>query len=142
MELLLAHSSYPITADRLQDLLTLPRRPEGAVASVRSPRRRTSRRVTPDELEAMVTAYRSGQTLTQIAAEHHRSKNGVSAALKRAGVQVRYNLLGDADVAEAARLYESGLSLAEVGARFEVDASTVHRAFVRAGIATRPRRGQ
>jgi hypothetical protein len=96
----------------------------------------------PDELAVIVSAYRSGSTLTQIAVDHGRSKNGISAALKRAGINVRYNLLTPDQVADAARLYDAGLSLVALGAHFEVDASTVRRAFVRAGIATRPRPGR
>ena len=62
----------------------------------------------------------------------------VSAILERHGVQRRYNLLETEAVAEAARLYEAGWSLARLADRFGVTAKTVHNAFIKAGVPRRP----
>jgi len=42
---------------------------------------------------------------------------------------------------EAAELYATGLSLADVANRFGIDAQTVANRFRRAGVTVRPRRG-
>lgn len=47
----------------------------------------------------------------------------------------------DVDVREAAQLYVAGNSLAALGAKFDVDAGTVRRELLRAGIQMRLRRG-
>ena len=44
-------------------------------------------------------------------------------------------------VQEAGRLYETGLSLKNVAASFNVNETTIRKAFTGAGIRVRPRRG-
>ncbi len=63
----------------------------------------------------------------------HLERNGVS---RRPSTRK----LTDDDVAMAAAAYAVGDSLATVGARLDVNASTVARAFRRAGLPIRPRR--
>jgi hypothetical protein len=62
----------------------------------------------------------------------------VAVILERHGVQRRYNLLDTRAIAEAARLYEAGWSLARLADHFGVTARTVQNAFVKAGIPRRP----
>jgi len=45
------------------------------------------------------------------------------------------------DATEATALYASGLSLAAIGERFQVDRTTVGNALRRLGVQLRPRRG-
>ncbi len=63
--------------------------------------------------------------------------------LAEAGVSRRPNVrkLTDDHAAEAARLYATGLSLANVAEHFDVGADTIRRELTAAGIALRPRRG-
>jgi hypothetical protein len=62
----------------------------------------------------------------------------VSSILERQGIRRRYNLLDADAVAEAARLYETGWSLARLADHFGVAARTVQNHFVKAGIPRRP----
>ena len=64
--------------------------------------------------------------------------------LEREGIPRRpcTRRLTDEDVDAAGRYYAAGESLAIVAQRYDVDARTIDREFKRAGIPTRPRRGQ
>jgi hypothetical protein len=61
----------------------------------------------------------------------------VSAILDRHGIRRRYNLLDADAIAEAARLYESGWSLARLADHFGVAARTVQNGLVKAGVPRR-----
>jgi DNA-binding CsgD family transcriptional regulator len=101
------------------------------------------RRLTRSEIEEVVTGYRSGRSLADLAREfgiHHRT---VADHLERLGIARRVNLpkMSPADVYRAAARYRAGESLATVGEALSVDASTVQRALRRAGVTIRPRPG-
>jgi transposase len=68
----------------------------------------------------------------------------VLAHLDRNGVPRRQTApkLSAKDVARAADLYRDGLSLAAIGHRFGVNASTVGKALRRVDVQIRPRRGR
>jgi DNA-binding CsgD family transcriptional regulator len=63
--------------------------------------------------------------------------------LKRAGIarMPHVRKLTDELVQEAGRLYETGLSLKNVAARFNVNETTIRNEFTHAGMQVRPRRG-
>ena len=92
----------------------------------------------------MIAAYGSGQTLNEVAVAFGLHRQTVTDHLERRGVPRRVNVrkLTPRDIAIGARLYESGDSLATVARALNVDATTVRRELVRAGVAIRPRRGQ
>ena len=101
------------------------------------------RRLGETELASLVADYLTGQTVRQLIRAYRINHSTVIGHLQRQGVHVVRNgpRLSDTQVAEAALLYASGLSLATVASTFTVDACTVRRAFIRAGVARRPRRG-
>jgi DNA-binding CsgD family transcriptional regulator len=101
------------------------------------------RRLTRSEIEEVVSGYRSGRSLADLAREfgiHHRT---VADHLEWLGIARRVNLpkMSPADVYRAAARYRAGGSLATVGEALNVDASTVQRALRRAGVTIRPRPG-
>lgn len=99
--------------------------------------------MTDDEVDQLVAGYEAGQSLPELANNcgiHHRT---VAAHLEQRGVPRRANLrkLSETDVADAARRYTAGDSLAAVSKHHGVNAETVRRALIRAGVAIRPRFG-
>ena len=82
--------------------------------------------------------YQAGESANLLAGELGVHRTTIVGHLKRRDVATRYRIIAEADLAEAARLYEQGWSLARVGEGFGVGARTVMDAFRAAGIATRP----
>jgi lambda repressor-like predicted transcriptional regulator len=105
--------------------------------------RAIQRRLRAAEIDDLVTLYRAGRSLADLADNygvHHRT---VAAHLEQRGIQRRLNLpkMSEQDISDASRRYRAGDSLATVGKTHGVDAATVRRALVRAGVKIRPRRG-
>ncbi len=85
----------------------------------------------------VVADYKAGKTVYELAVEHSCHRTTISAVLKRRGVVLRGATPTAEQVTEMIRLYESGLSLAKVGQRFGVHASTVLAHLRNASIPTR-----
>ena len=79
----------------------------------------------------------AGEPATALAKELGVHRATVFSLLRRAGVQTRYRILSDEDVAAARNMYESGQSLAAIGEHFGVADRTLLNAFRRLGIPTR-----
>jgi hypothetical protein len=82
-------------------------------------------------------------SVAQLVARFNVNRTTVLAHLDRNSVPRRQTgpKLSAEDVAQAAGLYRDGLSLAAIGQRFRVNASTVGKALRRADVQIRPRRG-
>lgn len=65
----------------------------------------------------MVERYESGATVYDLAREFGVHRTTISERLKASGVSLRFQPPGEQVVVEMVKLYESGLSLAAVGAR-------------------------
>lgn len=74
---------------------------------------------------AVVATYQAGKTINAVAREFKLHRTTVTAILDRHGVPVRAHHMTENLVNEARALYESGLSLAGVGARLGFDAATI-----------------
>ncbi|WRS29515.1 helix-turn-helix domain-containing protein [Actinomycetaceae bacterium MB13-C1-2] len=97
----------------------------------------------PTETErAIVAEYQAGQTMKAIATKHSIHRVTVSEVLDRTGTPKRPKGMSPSEVDMAARLYESGLSLASVGAQLNFDATTIRTMLLRSGIATRDSHGR
>ena len=120
-------------------------RPPDQVRSVDPPRPvvRTVRRLSEDQIEDLVAGYCQGSSVNQLADRFGIHRTTVLGHLDRRKVPRRRNVtkLVGARLAEAIRLYESGLSLAAVGKEVDVNARTVATALHKAGVALRTRRG-
>jgi DNA-binding CsgD family transcriptional regulator len=82
-----------------------------------------------------VRRYAAGESSNALAAEFGIDRRTATAIIRRAGAEVRYR--ADVSLDAAGELYQSGLSLARVGAELDVSAGTVLNLLRRAGIATR-----
>lgn len=91
---------------------------------------------------AIVAEYQAGQTMKAIAAKHGIHRVTVSEVIDRTGTAKRSKGMSPSQVDMAARLYESGLSLASVGAQLKLDATTIRTVLLRSGIAMRDSHGR
>ena len=101
------------------------------------------RRLSPTDVDDLIAACQAGATISQLAVEFGIHRTTVTGHLDRHGVprHSEQTAWGDRTLKEAAEMYAAGLSLADVGEQFGIDAQTVANRFRRAGVAVRPRRG-
>jgi AraC-like DNA-binding protein len=101
------------------------------------------RRLSPTAVDALISAYQAGATISQLAVEFGAHRTTVAGHLDRHGVARHSELRAwdDEILRHAAELYATGWSLADVADQFGVDAQTVANRFRRAGVVVRPRRG-
>lgn len=112
---------------KLPSANTLPTKP------ARTRAKRSIRELRPDELAAIIADYQGGATLSELSTRHGYNRVGISSALKRAGVQLRRQGLNQEQIDQAVNLYRSGMSLARIGDRLEVDATTVRTRLMERG---------
>ena len=107
------------------------------------PTHQTQVRLSDDEIDAMVGDYESGQPVRQLVRTYAIHRTTVLDHLERRGVVRRQNVrkMTDDSVLRAAHMYANGVSLVNVGEAFDVNAATIRREFVAAGVGIRPRRG-
>ena len=106
------------------------------------PLRQIQRRLKPDEIDQLLSAYLAGDLVADIAARFGVSRTTVHDHVGHRGLRRRRDGWTDQQLRAASGLYAQGASLVAVGHRFGVDASTVRNRFRRSGIPIRPRRGQ
>lgn len=71
----------------------------------------------PEQVDDLVSEYRSGATLVELAAQFRVNRRTVAAHLVRREVPIRRGSFDPSRIHEAADLYLSGLTLAEVGVK-------------------------
>ena len=86
--------------------------------------------------------YNEGATVYELAKEFGIRRATVSERLKKAGVSMRCQSPRSELINSMAGLYESGLSLAEVGARTGTSPGTVRRYLLIAGVQMRDSHGR
>lgn len=91
---------------------------------------------------AVVERYESGETSTALAEAYGVAKSTILGILRTNNVVVRRQPLTAEQVSEAAKLYESGLSLSQVAAQLNVNQETMRVAIIAAGVALRPATGE
>ncbi len=82
-----------------------------------------------------------GKTIRELTVQFGFHKTTVTAVLERAGINRRIRTISAEEVAQAAQLYNEGLSTAVIGARLGFSPETIHSNFMRQGMEIRPRRG-
>jgi len=156
IDLYYKNSSTPVTAADLRAILRATRAftasnplEVGSAAArntlqdkerIRPPKRKWTRLQASAKAD-IVARYEAGETSTALAAEYGVAKSTVLNLLRSAGVAVRRQPLTPQQVSEAARLYDSGLSLSQVAERLSVNQETMRMALKSAGIALRPPTG-
>ena len=124
---------------RIEQLLTdlrtsKPQKP----SSVPSRRHRLADRLGPEVIAAIIAQYEAGAPSTQLGRDYGISKESVLRLLKDSGVKLRRQGLSPTQAKDVVRLYESGLSLVQVGQALRVDPSTAHLELKRVGVRMRP----
>lgn len=104
------------------------------------PMRQVQRRLSAEEIEALVAAYAAGRSVRDLARAYTIHAETVRAHLDRAGVPRRAGHTAKLDAAAeatACRLYESGLSLRRVSQQLGVSDNTVLKTLRKHGVQTR-----
>lgn len=100
------------------------------------PRRKWKR--LSDEARAQVVArYSAGDTTTALAKDYDVAKSTIIGILRANNVVVRRQPMTAQQVGDAARLYETGLSLSQVAATLDVNQETMRVAIIKAGVVLR-----
>jgi DNA-binding transcriptional ArsR family regulator len=121
VELLGCYSKWTSWADRLQSLdQTCGHRYES-----RPHARGIARRLSESEVTELITGYREGRTVYDLAERFHIHRTTVSQHLRRRGVKMRRLGLDEQQVNLAIRLYEQGWSVARIGSQCGVNGGTV-----------------
>lgn len=132
-------STTPVTADRIREILC------SIGDSERKLQPRTKRvwnRLSDTDRTIVATRYAAGETSTALAAEYGVAKSTILRLLRESRVVVRRQPMTPEQVSEAARLYESGLSLSQVAAQLSVNQETMRVAIIASGNMLRPPTGQ
>lgn len=104
-------------------------------------KRTTQPRLSDEKVSQIVTAYKAGKTVYELAAEYDCHRATISAVLKRQGVALRRTSPTAEQIDEMVHLYETGYSLAKVGERLGFNATTVLSQLKARGVATRDAHG-
>jgi transposase len=117
----------------------------GAVPVVRTDRVRPgqtpsrARRLQPEEIVALLLAYRQGTSMAALAKQFNVRRQTVSDLLQRSAIPIRERRAPSSEeIAEAVRLYHAGWSLARVGSHLSFDHETVRRHLKLQGVQMRP----
>lgn len=89
----------------------------------------------------MVARYSAGDTTTALAKDYDVAKSTIIGILRANNVVVRRQPMTADQVSQAARLYESGLSLSQVAEALRVNQETMRVAIMKAGVEMRPSTG-
>ena len=100
-------------------------------------KRKTQPRLSDKKVGQIVTAYETGKTVYELAAEYGCHRVTISAVLKRRGVALRLQPATKVEIERMIALYQSGLSLAAVGNNLGINASTVLKYLRANGVPTR-----
>jgi transposase-like protein len=134
----LTGASSKLLAGLVKMAADLPPNASVQVSMPTVPLSKRARRLTPEEQAAICTAYQSGSTMASLATAHSITRETVSEALKRNGVNVRPQRRLDATgLKRAIRLYEQGWSSERVGADLGFDARTIVTQLRTAGVRIR-----
>lgn len=99
------------------------------------------RRLAPGTVDEIVKRYVDGESSPKLCIEYGVSRNGLLKLLRDRGVQIRQQPVPDEVIAQAADLYEGGMSLAGVSKRVGVPPNTVRNMLIAHGVTMRPRGG-
>jgi hypothetical protein len=138
VELLGRYSNWAYWTDRTR---ALAENRANRVNRARIPRGR-ARRLTQDEASALADGYQAGATVHELAAQFKIHRTTVSGHLRRQGVRMRRQSLGEHEVDVATSLYEQGWSVARIGRWCDVDGTTVWRALRARGVRMRDVQGR
>ena len=143
MDLIGRLSNPPYNFGRMIDQMPNIRKRPPRPRKQRNDAQPSQRRLSDDERRGIIDGYCEGSSVTELTKTFGLHRTTVLSILERNDVPRRPNRpkLNESEVAQAKALYQSGHSLARVGARLDVDPSTVANTLKRSGVILRPRRG-
>lgn len=100
--------------------------------------RSLNRRLAPEMVEELVTAFESGAEIPMLAHRYGVSKRALRHLLSGQGLQMRKQPLSEGEVELAINLYAEGLSLREIGAQIGRGKTSVRDALIQHGVVLRP----
>ena len=106
------------------------------------PIRQRQKRLTDRQVLLLKDRYREGATVYQLAQEFDISRHTVSERLKKAGITMRGQSPGSELIDLMVKLYESGLSLADVRNRVGTSPGTVRHYLLTRGVQMRDSHGR
>ena len=106
-----------------------------AVKAVRE--RQVQRRLTAEQVDQLLSEYRAGASMKDLADQWRLHRTTVAGHLRQAGVALRRQGLSDAQLSEAVRLYGEGWSCQRLADRYNCDDETVRTYLRRAGVRMR-----
>jgi lambda repressor-like predicted transcriptional regulator len=125
-----------------KELVDLPKASLGDRKGAERPRRTKITRLSARQVSDLVSGYQAGETVYELAARFAIHRATVSAHLHREGITMRRQGLDNDSVNHAVILYEQGWSVARIGARLGVDATTAWSALRARGIPMRDAQGR
>ncbi len=138
-----ADRSPETRAETLENLIQkLPDTTTPAPPPVERPKPQRARQLGADRVAELITGYRAGATVYELADRFGIERRTVSSILHRHGVPMRRRGLSPGQVDTAIHLYKLGWSLARVGNHLGVNHTTVLAALRRRGIPTRDPHGR
>lgn len=99
-------------------------------------------RLSGEDRAVVVPRRKDGVTSTALAADFGVAKSTILRILRDARIVVRRQSVTPDQVSDAARLYESGLSLSQVAKRLNVNQETMRVAIIATGVTLRPPTGR
>jgi len=102
-------------------------------------KRQIQRRLTPEQVEQLLTKYRAGASMQQLVRKWRLHRTTVASHLRLAGVPLRRQGIPPDRLLEAVRLYGEGWSCQRLGERYGCNAETVRQTLKSAGLTMRPR---
>jgi DNA-directed RNA polymerase specialized sigma24 family protein len=106
------------------------------------PIRQRQRRLSEAQALLVANKYQNGATVYQLAQEFGISRKTVSERIRKAGITMRRQSPGSELIDSMVGLYESGMSLAEVGDQVGTSPGTVHRYLLICGVQMRDSHGR
>ncbi len=129
------NSATPVTPTQIREILGAT---GDSVRSVEPRVKRSWNRLSDDVRTTVAGRYAAGETTTALAQEYGVAKSTIIGILRDGNVVMRRQPLTREQVSEAARLYESGLSLSKVAERLKVNQETMRVAILKNGVILRP----
>ncbi len=103
-------------------------------AGVSPPPPPAQRRLTADQVAALVVEYQAGADMRELAVRWQVHRTTVAGHLRRAGVELRRQGLSEKQLSEAVRLYGNGWSLQRLAERSGCGAETVRQSLKSANV--------
>ncbi|MVU81408.1 hypothetical protein GPX89_29720 [Nocardia sp. ET3-3] len=115
------------------------RQPAAKIQKVHS----LARRLSESDRAQIVAAYESGASANQLASDHQLAKGSILEILRTAGAAIRHQCrLSRKEIDQAVVDYQDGQTLARIGDRLGVKATTVRAALERRGVPRRDTHGR